>query len=162
MIQDGSRQTLQCEMFNLTEGKSRIGIDAKDEYGNGYELKTSSVASVSLARDIGMKHINKWLELNWIFSKWDAKGSKFITHYFAKVGQLDSFFLPIKERLERRQEMVDRIKGSELFSLDEGPELEKMMKRCTTLYCSDCFLKWKTVDELATRVDAWEDIEKCL
>lgn len=68
-VQDNQREKDVIELFGLLPGKGRIGVDAWDEFGNPYELKTTSKGGVSTARDLGPRHIDKWSERYWIISR---------------------------------------------------------------------------------------------
>lgn len=65
-VQDDDRERQMAELFGLKRVDSRIGVDAIDELGNEYELKTTSKGSVSTARDFGPSHIDKWADKIWI------------------------------------------------------------------------------------------------
>jgi hypothetical protein len=70
--QSAEREDQMRNRFNLAPGdEGRDGTDAWLELDEGdpvpFEIKSSDVASVSTARDVGREHIEKWRRRHWLF-----------------------------------------------------------------------------------------------
>lgn len=70
--QSAEREDHMRNRFNLAPGdEGRDGTDAWLELEEGgrvpFEIKSSDVASVSTARDVGREHIEKWRRRHWLF-----------------------------------------------------------------------------------------------
>lgn len=84
-VQDDSREQELCNLFNLVwdPDHSRGGEDAWFEakvkgkvVQVPVEVKSTTTASVSTARDVGMEHIRKWREKIWVIGYYAVKGGK--------------------------------------------------------------------------------------
>jgi len=70
-FQDDERENEMRMLFNLykDEAESRSGVDAYLRFNNHlipFELKTTSIGSVTTARDFGLDHIQKWQGKHWL------------------------------------------------------------------------------------------------
>lgn len=77
-FQDDSREHKMIKLFGLVKDTSegRSGIDAFLELeGNiiPFELKTTSIGSVTTVRDFGPDHIKKWQGKHWLFGFYQEK-----------------------------------------------------------------------------------------
>lgn len=70
------------ELVGLRAGEARSGVDAFLDFNSGgskystpVELKSTTVGSVSTARDVGLGHIEKWRSRVWLFGFYDASGT---------------------------------------------------------------------------------------
>jgi hypothetical protein len=100
--QDREREDALIRRLDLQSANAnRIGIDAHDEFGNNYELKTTTQARISTARDVGLNHLNKWRELFWICSKghYGSGGFQFTETYFLFPAQLEEWFSRIEDSI---------------------------------------------------------------
>lgn len=84
-VQDDSREQELCNLFNLVwdPDHSRGGEDAWFEakvkgkvVQVPVEVKSTTTASVSTARDVGMDHIRKWREKIWVIGYYSAEASR--------------------------------------------------------------------------------------
>lgn len=72
-FQDDLREHAMIELFGLEKDslEGRSGVDAYLTIGTNriaFELKTSSVTSVTTVRDFGPEHIRKWQDKHWLFA----------------------------------------------------------------------------------------------
>ena len=81
-VQDDKRETEMRELVGLRSGEGRSGIDAYFDFvasGRRYaapiELKSTTVGSVSTARDVGPEHIEKWRSRVWLIGFYDSGGA---------------------------------------------------------------------------------------
>ena len=81
-VQDDHRETEMRQLVGLRTGEGRSGIDAYFDFtvrGRHYavpiELKSTTVGSVSTARDVGPEHIEKWRSRVWLFGFYDSSGT---------------------------------------------------------------------------------------
>lgn len=58
-VQDNRRESQLADLLDLKQSSRRIGDDAQDEYGNSYELKTTTVGGVGTSRDVGRTYTNR-------------------------------------------------------------------------------------------------------
>lgn len=56
-VQDDIRERQLADQLQLERSPSRTGSDAKDEFGNRYELKTVTTNSVTTGRDVGLPYL---------------------------------------------------------------------------------------------------------
>ena len=102
IVQDGTREEQMAKLFNLTRKGGRIGIDAEDEKGNHYELKSTTKGGVSTARDLGPNHLKKWRTRYWIIQSGHNTKKGFIfesTHFLAPV-HMEEWYKKIEEKLK--------------------------------------------------------------
>ena len=81
-VQDDKRETEMRELVGLRAGEARSGIDAYLDFvasGRRYaapiELKSTTVGSVSTARDVGPEHMEKWRSRVWLIGFYDSGGT---------------------------------------------------------------------------------------
>jgi hypothetical protein len=99
-------------MFELQQANhNRTGPDAEDEKGRLYELKSTTRDRVSSARDVGMGHLTKWRQLNWIFGRGHYKGRTFDFEqiYFLTPAQMELWFSTMEAKLTRDDELFRRV-----------------------------------------------------
>ena len=66
-IQDDSREIMTRKLLRLKEsGEGRSGADAVDEFGNRYELKSTTTGQISTSRDVLPRKIDEWRTRIWI------------------------------------------------------------------------------------------------
>ena len=80
-VQDDKRETEMRELVGLRSRAHRSGIDAYLDFAVGgrryavpVELKSTTVGSVSTARDVGPEHIAKWRSRVWLVGFYDSDG----------------------------------------------------------------------------------------
>ena len=81
-VQDDRRETEIRKLVGLRSGEGRSGVDAYFDFvagGRRYtvpiELKSTTVGSVSTARDVGRGHIEKWRSRVWLVGFYDSGGT---------------------------------------------------------------------------------------
>jgi hypothetical protein len=147
--QDKDREDALVKMFGLIPtNQNRIGIDAKDEHNNQYELKTTTKSSVSTARDVGMNHLKKWRSLFWICSKGHYENDDFCFEetYFLFPEDLEPWFLQIETKLTSKDLLFQRIIDllcHNGFTQDEISQLEYVFQRGVLL--NDPNIPWSYI-----------------
>jgi len=80
-VQDDAREQELCNLFNLSwdQFHSRGGTDAVLNFSRNvkpvrieFEVKSSTTATVSTARDVGMRHIERWRRKHWVIGFYSA------------------------------------------------------------------------------------------
>ena len=81
-VQDDEREVEMRETIGLRRGDGRSGVDAYMDFTTGgrpysvpIELKSTTVGTVSTARDVGRDHIEKWRSRVWVFGFYGSAGS---------------------------------------------------------------------------------------
>lgn len=64
--QNDIAERVTCDLLGLIHNPGRMGIDAHDEFANGYELKGKTKRSCSTSRDFNRAYIEKNRDLYWI------------------------------------------------------------------------------------------------
>lgn len=144
-VQDDEREVEVREIVGLRKGEGRSGVDAymdftaRDRpYSVPIELKSTTVGSVSTARDVGRDHIEKWRSRVWVFGFYGSGGSA-LEGLLALgpddmepwISRIDSYIGPdfmIGERVARKLEMDDLhvICGEkDAYALDDAKALYK-------------------------------------
>lgn len=80
-VQDDRREVEVREIVGLRAGEGRSGVDAYLDFKAGgrrysvpIELKSTTVGSVSTARDVGFSHIARWRSRIWLFGFYERGG----------------------------------------------------------------------------------------
>ncbi len=110
-FQDDTRENEIIALFDLVKDTSegRAGIDAFLELdGNRFpfELKTTSIGSVTTVRDFGPEHIEKWQGKHWLFGFYEG------TDVYYKYGSPSMMAPWIEEKAEYIRpdfELADRL-----------------------------------------------------
>ncbi|MCE5310694.1 MAG: hypothetical protein LLG20_23895 [Acidobacteriales bacterium] len=100
------------KLFELQPAnQNRIGPDAVDEAGRYFELKSTTRDRVSTARDVGLEHLKKWRERNWIFGRGYYEGNtfRFDQTYFLSPVQLEPWFGMIEAKLTKDDALFGRV-----------------------------------------------------
>ena len=81
-VQDDEREVEMREIIGLRKGDGRSGVDAYMDFaarGLRYcvpiELKSTTVGSVSTARDVGRDHLEKWRSRVWVVGFYGSSGA---------------------------------------------------------------------------------------
>ncbi|MGC9781720.1 MAG: hypothetical protein HZR80_20940 [Candidatus Heimdallarchaeota archaeon] len=132
-VQDKARENRLVTLFNLKQLKGRLGYDAKDEFDNPYELKTTTKSGVSTARDVQFEMIEKWRNCYWIIAKGVnlRSGYRFDEIYFCHPMILEEWFLKIVNRLridvDLREKVLYILRNCDDESVKFNPkEIEKV------------------------------------
>lgn len=100
--QDHDREDALRTLFELKPAnQGRSGLDAVDDWGHHYELKSTTRFQVSTARDVGPDHLLKWRQLNWIFGRGSYTGNTFIFEetYVLTPIQMEPWFRLIEAKV---------------------------------------------------------------
>lgn len=156
--QDGEREELLRKLFELipTNG-NRIGTDAADEFGRGYELKTTTKSGVSTARDVGHNHLKKWRKVNWICGKGSYRGKEFIFDeiYFLYPHNLEEWFQRIEKKLTERDELftlVLELMNRNLYNEEAMDTVRKTFARGVLL--NDPNIPWSYIQTYGHRIES--------
>lgn len=156
--QDGEREDALIQLFDLiSTNENRIGVDAKDENDNRFELKTTTKLGVSTARDVGMNHIEKWRQLNWICAKgqYDSENLfKFEEIYFLFPENLESWFCTIVCKLQEKDHLFSRITDLMVkyrFADIEIDQIQYVFKRGTLL--NNPNIPWSYIQTHGYKID---------
>ena len=111
IAQDNHREEMMAAICGLRLEKSRMGKDAKDSFGNIFELKSSTKSNntLSTARDVSLRTIVRWENQYWIAAKGQEYklniGKRFSISemYLIHPHYLIDQFLPIKKKLNMRE-----------------------------------------------------------
>ena len=138
-VQDNIREMQLRTLFNLRSGgTSRIGHDARDNFDNPFELKTTTKNSVTTARDVGPHTLEKWRGRYWICAKGRNMPAGFVIEeiYFLSPSMMkewiDSIEARFKPDLELLESVLDILRQSE-FETSKEERLEYLVKRGITL-----------------------------
>src|ERR1700722_13658297 len=102
-------------MFNLQPGSTNgLGVDAIDEDGRKYELKTTTRADgkMSTARNTGPNHLAKWRDgMHWICSKGTYAGESFIVGdtYHLSPAQMEPWYDAVESKLAQHDPLINRV-----------------------------------------------------
>jgi hypothetical protein len=113
MFQDNGRETVTGDLLGLRLSGKRNKVDAEDQHGNWFELKSTSTTQVTTGRDISVKTIKeKWRKMYWIVAKGRQKrGGKFeISALFVvHPDDLDEWFSKEEEELLKKEVIFMRV-----------------------------------------------------
>jgi hypothetical protein len=155
--QDNEREAQLVTWFALqSTNENRIGIDAADEFNYQYELKTTTKAGVSTARDVGLNHIAKWRKLIWICAKGHYQGDEFIITdtYVLYPSNLEQWFRKIEAKVTRRKALfstVISLMRKSGFADTELVDVESAFERGVLL--NDPNIPWSYVEQNGVRID---------
>lgn len=85
-VQDDDRQEAMRGRLRLSATGRRIGVDAYDELGFAYELKTTTKGTVSTGRDLHAEKVSRWRQQFWVvgrgrYIKTDDQPGKGLFHF---------------------------------------------------------------------------------
>lgn len=155
MIQDNSREDYLVKLFGLEGNSSRIGWDARDQYGNEYEIKTTTKSTVSTARDLGYAHLDKWSKHFWIIARGQQQisGFQYEKIYFLAPSQMAGWIGSIRTRLDNDMKIVN--KTLELVDVFfEDPNDKKKTKKILEdgIKLNDPGISWKYIESNGTLI----------
>lgn len=133
-VQDNGREAALIDLFRLSAGGGRIGIDAFDESGHPFELKTTSKGGVSTARDVGPHTVGQWLSKYWIVAmgKNYRSGFSISNVFFLAPVHLKAFCDRIMSRFQADIELSERVKAilhERGFTADEVARVARLLHR---------------------------------
>lgn len=111
IVQDNLREQEMIRLFGLIGGVGRDGVDATDEFGREYELKTTSKGGVSTARDAGYNHLDKWKPRYWLIGDFEnrSEGFHFKQFYLLTPDRMAGWYEKIRDRLDASTRIKDQI-----------------------------------------------------
>lgn len=118
MIQDDKRENELVRLFNLhqSENRKRSDIDATLKINGeqiNFELKSTTVGSVSTASPLTIGHLKKWKTFHWIIGVYDKKTEKLKYCYYGSPKDMRSWITFMENDIERglsiSKMLVDRI-----------------------------------------------------
>jgi hypothetical protein len=106
LIQDDARENELVKLFELqqTEGRKRSDIDAfldVDGTRINFELKSTTVRSVSTASPLTINHIEKWKDYHWIIGVYDKKTEKLTHCYYGSPADMSGWLDYMKKDIQR-------------------------------------------------------------
>ena len=156
--QDRDREDGLRKIFELRQANhNRTGPDATDEKGRLYELKSTTRDRVSSARDVGVDHLTKWRQLNWIFGRGNYKGRAFDFEqiYFLTPAQMEPWFSVMEAKLTRDDALfkrVLRVLAAHGFTPAERDRVQLAFRRGVLL--NDPKIPWGYVQTHGVRIDS--------
>lgn len=108
-VQDDSREQQLARLLGLERSGRRTGSDARDEFGNRYELKTVTTNNVTTARDVGLEYLNRLRHSYFICAKGQNSDYGFAISemYFLSPAMMEGWLLNIEARLSADRLLVD-------------------------------------------------------
>lgn len=111
VVQDNARERQVIAHCRLIPAQSRAGVDAHDENGNPFEIKSTTQTGVSTARDVGLHTLHEWRSRYWIIALGKNLPPGFeISHlYIAHPDDLEECFSGIQQRIERDERILNLV-----------------------------------------------------
>lgn len=108
-VQDDIREAQMAQQLNLRRSDRRIGSDARDEFGNRYELKTVTTGSVTTSRDIGRDYLDRLRQSYFVCARGSNTdyGFKIQDIYFLAPEMMEDWISKIEARIGGDQDLVD-------------------------------------------------------
>lgn len=148
-VQDNQREKDLAMMFDLIRSKSRIGVDAYDQNGNPFELKTTSKGGVPTARDVGPHTLLEWTSKYWIIARGKnlSTGFRIDRVFFMAPSHLEGWVNTLREKFARdiaiNEKTCAAVQG--LLSDDEMARLRYILKRGILL--NDPNIPWGYIEK---------------
>lgn len=121
-VQDDAREQQMAALLNLNRASTRTGSDARDEHGNRYELKTTTTASVTTARDVGPDYLDR-IGMSYLIAARGRNtdfGFTIDEMYFLSPEMLAEWISTVEARLSGDRTLVDSAIGSLVAASFEG------------------------------------------
>ncbi len=108
-VQDDVREQQLALQLNLSRSRSRMGSDARDEFGNRYELKTVTTRNVTTGRDIGPDYLDRLRQSYFICARGEYTDYGFHVRdiYFLAPEMMEEWIRSIEGRLANDRALVD-------------------------------------------------------
>src|SRR2546427_9421042 len=99
-VQDSAREDQLSRLLRLRRMPGRHGHDAEDEFGNRYELKSTTRGGVGTGRDVSQEMIDGWRKRYWICAKGRNLRSGFQINelYFLSPAMMEGWFQQMEEK----------------------------------------------------------------
>lgn len=135
-VQDDEREIQLCELLQLKHMEGRAGHDAEDEFGNKYELKSTTMTGFGTARDVSLEMINNWRQRYWICAKGTnlVSGFEIEELYFLSPRMLEGWFSQMEARFAPDEGLRKKILSAQAGKLSrlEEERLDYLIKRGMT------------------------------
>ncbi len=157
ITQDDAREIQIINLCSLIKSDVRDGIDAFDESGNLFEIKstTKKSKSISTARDVHLHTVERWRKQHWIMA-WGSKTEKGMDIkelYVAHPDDLEPFFQKVESKIRKKYEVAAKfIMANTSEPEEDRVEALKVVKRGSSL--NDPTISWKLIRERCTPLDA--------
>jgi len=130
-VQDDVREQQLANQLRLQRSTSRTGSDARDEFGNRYELKTVTTSSVTTGRDIGPDYLERLRRSYFICARGANTdyGFSIESIYFLAPEMMEDWIAGIENRIGGDRDLVD----AALVDLERGGflgDLERLRRIC--------------------------------
>lgn len=108
-VQDDVREQQLANQLRLQRSTSRTGSDARDEFGNRYELKTVTTTGVTTGRDIGPDYLERLRRSYFICAKGANTdyGFSIESIYFLAPEMMEDWIARIENRISGDRDLVD-------------------------------------------------------
>lgn len=108
-VQDDIREQYLAALLQLERSRSRMGSDARDEFGNRYELKTVTTENVTTGRDIGPDYLGRLRHSYFICAYGENTETGFIMRevYFLTPGMMEGWIQKIEGRIMDDKHLID-------------------------------------------------------
>ena len=126
-VQDDIREQQLAVQLQLERNDKRTGSDARDEFGNRYELKTVTTNNVTTGRDVGLPYLSRLRNSYLICAKGTNTDYGFQTQaiYFLSPTMMEDWIVSLENRLVTDKNLVDRA-VAELEAIDFDGNLERL------------------------------------
>jgi hypothetical protein len=111
IVQDDDRERGIAILCGLEHISTRGGPDAKDSFGNLFELKSTTKTGVSTARDVGPHTLQEWRKKYWIIAIGENYETGFEINelYIAHPMHLEPVFSTIEANILAKYEPSQRV-----------------------------------------------------
>jgi hypothetical protein len=154
-IQNQVRELQLAALFGLIPTRRRLGVDAHDEHGNEYELKSTTKGGVGTGRDVSIAMLEAWQRRYWIVGKGKNLRSGFVFDelYFLAPAmicdRLTEIADKIKPDLELRDLVVPLLKGR--LTETQLERLHYLISRGATL--NNPKISWKYIQTKGIKIE---------
>lgn len=114
-IQDDSREAQIALHCGLEQVIGRAGVDARDQNGYPYELKSATKRGISTARDVGLHTIEVWRKRYWII----AIGSSYVEEGGYKRFEITALYIAHPDHLDERFSQLEQTINNRLAPCEE-------------------------------------------
>lgn len=115
-VQDDRREVEMREIIGLRAGDGRSGVDAYLDFTVGnrryavpIELKSTTVGTVSTARDVGRDHIEKWRSRVWVVGFYEPHGSSLESLLALGPGDMEPWIARVENYIARDFMIGERV-----------------------------------------------------
>ncbi len=140
----------------IASGQGRMGVDALDELGHGFELKSATKSGVTTGRDVGMHTLRRYRTRYWIICKGVNRRSGFEIDecYFLSPEMMEEWISTIERRLEPDLVLLQRVLSlmeQSNFAEEDINRLDYLVKRGSTL--NNPKIQWHYVQSHGMKIE---------